>query len=181
MDGKTLETIGSLIWGGVISTGLLALVIWFLTRYIKQRDDFESKIQDQITKIPEKIKDSIIDIKEVVGQLKSQQYELKEQLRVHALANTNTQKRITEELIKIEKHIGVVEATLDRTKAKADQLGQTITAMSERVQFHDKALTNIVEWAKRTKHDLDALGDDYKSTKKIINEDLMILKKKKSD
>lgn len=179
MDQAALDSVAKMIFGGVITTALFALVIWFLTRYIKQRDDFESGIEKKISAIPEKIKDSISDIKEVVGILKSQQLELTEQMRVNRIQNLETQKRISDELLKIEKHISVIEITLDRTKEKADKLDGNISQMTERVMFHDKAMSNIIDWAKRTKSQLDNLSSDYETTKKVLSDELIILKTKK--
>lgn len=180
MTQTTLDTIAKLIFGGLLTTGLFALVIWFLTRYINQRDDFEKGIEKKIADIPAKIANSITDIKEVVHELKTQQLELTQNMRSHRLQNLETQKRISEELLKIEKHITIIEGTLDRTKEKADKLDSNIEKMSERVMFHDKAMSNIIDWAKKTKQQLDTLSTDYQTTKKVLSDDLIMLKTKKT-
>lgn len=183
MEASTLDTIAKLVYGGVLTTALFALVIWWITRYIKQRDDFETEIRKGITGYPDQVrmmvKESVASVKEMVTEIRMQQTGLRAIVEDSKHSASIATQRLTEELNKIEKHITVIERSLDRTKEKSDKIEVSLTAMSEKVQFHDRTLSSIVDWAKKTKAELDALSQDYSTTKKVLKDDLIMLKNKK--
>ena len=156
----------------------MALTVYFLTRYVKQRDEFEKQVIKDITEIPEKIKETVKDIKDAIHSVKKHQESLDNQIMAFKSGNIELRGKINEGLVNIEKHIVHIESGLERTNEKAERLSETLTKMNERVQFHDKVLTGLAQATKEGRAKLTEHDAQLKTVTEKIGETLILVKTK---
>jgi len=99
----------------------------------------------------------------------------------------NSQEKIREDLSDLEKHTNRIESIMDRTAEKAGDFGQKVdrsgTQIKEvmgHVENHAKVLRTFAEIVKVQKTGLDDLKKDYSTTKTRLNDELILIKSKKS-
>jgi methyl-accepting chemotaxis protein len=171
-----MDLLTKLVYGGLITSGLFALTVWFLTRYVKQRDDFETETKTDIKAIPEQIKTHVTDLKKSADDLRDQVIELKSH-------NLDFQKKVQTDLAEISRHTDKIELSLERSSSKASEIEQKLVQINERVQFHDKTLTSVVTVAKDLIKRSEKIENEMHTVKTQIGENLILIKeiKKKSD
>jgi hypothetical protein len=157
--------------GGAITSALFGFAIFWMTRYIKGRDDFESATKNSIEKIPEKIKES-------VTKIEASQKLMQDQVLSLQRSNNDFQSKINKELADIERHAVRTEAIMERTSNKAQELDTKISSMSDRVLFHDKVLKDVLILAKDLRTEAKENKETIQTVITAIGEDKILVGQK---
>lgn len=176
MSPSEWDSVAKVVYGGVATTFLGSLCLWFVTRYIKGEDDFKASIKKQVDEAPGKFAASVKKIEDTQVLMGKQVEEIKQ-------ANVDFQGRVQKELVEIERHAIQTEKMMERTAATATALDAKLTQMSEKVVFHDKVLTDLVKVAKGLREQVADNKDQIQTVIRKINEDKIIVgqKTKKPD
>jgi len=183
-----------------IGAGMTGLVIWFVIRFITQRDKFEenqgkfrtdmtadlntfkTQIENRLVEHAKNVKDSAEKVTAAVKEVKDEAFNMKK-------ASFDFQSKIMDDLLSIKRETVEIEGMLMRTNEKADDLeskfGEVMIKVKElyahvegvqqRVEAHQKSLGLGAQAFKVQRDELVNMKTEIKK----INDNLVILKTKK--
>jgi phage-related tail protein len=173
-----------------IGGGSAALCIWFIIRFVTQRDKFEeshaafkSEIKKQMEDFAKKIAESAEKVVNAVGDAKGMAADLKKH-------QFEFQQKLMEELMNIKKEALEIEATLARTSTKADSLDakfdetavkvkdlyEHVDKIQKQVEAHHKSLSLGAKVFAQQRDELSNMKTEVKN----INDKLILLRTRKT-
>lgn len=140
-----------------IAPGAVALVCFFLVRYITKRDKFETdlekKFEAHAEKFNQRLQTHAGEVATASTQFRNAVLEVKAEAAEMRKANADFQMAVNEKLLSLDKTALTIKATLDSTvekatelEAKVDQTKQKVEEMADMVSSHE---INIGDLAKR--------------------------------
>lgn len=188
-----------LIWILTTILGLLAASsLWFLKRYFKEQDAETETVKKKLSshesrmeKLAEKMEANSSKISEDVQVFKSSALDFQGKLNATVadlkIYSMNSQEKIREDLSDLEKHTRRIESIMDRTAEKATDFGQKVdrsgTQIKEvmiHVENHAKILRAFADVVKSQKIGIEELKQDFRTTKTQLNDNMILIKAKKS-
>jgi len=168
----------------------VTLVTFFVVRFIQKRDKFEEEIEKKFQSHSDKFKKELGDHADKISSSAKEFHqaviEVKKEAADIKKSNLDFQSRIQSELLNISKQTTHIEATLERTSSKAQDLDKKmdrnlvqINHLNEKIAFHENVVSALVKDAQQTRSRMDRQEENYETIKKTINDNLVILKKKK--
>ena len=199
-ETKTAEGAAILIW--VLSSGLglaVATCLFFVRRWFSETNETGKKLvdkfegqDDRLSAVTDKMGEHAQRISSELIKFRADAVEFQQKvgLSIQELKtySMNSQSKVNEELVSLDKHTNRIELIMDRTLEKATELDKGIDRNSTQVkellthvENHSKILRTFAEIVKTQKIKLGVTENDYTTLKKEVGNLTWLIAKKKPE
>lgn len=165
------------VTGGFLVT-VIALLTWFLQRFVSKNDERHDKIEKKIGDHEDKIEVHIDKMKSVASRMEKNSNEMhSKSLQFQQEVNNNLIK-FKDQVIEINNELNRIEGKAEHINGAFERIKKDTTTILDTLDAHHKSLSLGAKAMAGLRERMDSMESNIKSIKVSIGKDAIMLKKK---